>query len=397
MLSYRVQNLRPSATFAMAQTSAEMVAKGIDIINMSVGEPDFDTPDFIKESGKKAIDNNITRYSPVPGYLSLREAICRRIKKDHGLIYDTSQIVVSNGAKQSIANALLALLNPGDEVIIPAPYWVSYSQDVLLADGVPVEVYAGLESNFKITAGQLEQSITEKTKLVILNSPCNPTGAVYSKAELQDFSEVILSHKDLLVISDEIYEKISYCGKLTSVAELPGMQERTIIVNGVSKAYAMTGWRIGYMAAPLWIAKACNVLQGQYTSGPCSISQKAAEIAFDAPQTSSEEMCAVFESRRNILVSLMKDVPGIECNEPQGAFYLFPKCSSFFGKTLKGHLISNATDFVLSLLEEAHVACVAGDSFGAPEHFRMSFALNEERIVEAVKRIKKAVGFVSSK
>lgn len=391
MLSTRIQKLSPSATFAMAQKSAELLAQGIDVINMSVGEPDFDTPDFIKESGKQAIDNNITRYSPVSGYLKLRESICRRLMADHGLSYKPSQIVVSNGAKQSIANAMLALINPGDEVIIPSPYWVTYSQSVLLADGAPIIIPTKIEADFKISPAQLENAITDRTRLLILNAPSNPTGSVYSASELAAIAEVIKAHDGVLVLSDEIYEKLSYCGKVMSIAELPGMQERTIVVNGVSKAYAMTGWRIGYMAAPLWIAEACNVLQGQYTSGPCSISQMAAETAFSSSQSACDQMCSSFEKRRDLICNLLDKVPGLECNTPMGAFYVFPKCSSFFGKTLKGFTISNSSDFVMYLLSEAHVACVAGDAFGAPEHFRMSFALSPERISEAVRRIQTAL------
>lgn len=390
-LSQRLGKLSPSATFAMSAKSAELVRRGIDVINMSVGEPDFNTPDFIKDAGKQAIDNNITRYSPVPGYLNLREAICRRLLQDHGLEYEPSCIVVSNGAKQSIANTILALVNPGDEVIVPTPCWVSYRQLILLAGGVPVEVFAGVESGFKVTPEQIEAAVTPKTRLLMLNSPCNPSGAVYSRGELEAIAEVVRSHEGLMVISDEIYEKISFCGRLTSIAELPGMRERTIIVNGVSKAYAMTGWRIGYIAAPLWVAKGCSLLQGQYTSGPSSISQMAALAAFDSDQSCCETMRAAFQKRRDLISGLTADIPGLEVSSPMGAFYLFPKCSHYFGKTLRGHVIANATDFVMYLLEEAHVACVAGDSFGAPEYFRMSFALAEERITEAVGRIKSAL------
>jgi len=371
----------------MAQKSAELAASGIDVINMSVGEPDFNTPDFIKDAGKRAIDDNVTRYSPVAGYVPLRKAICARLLADHGLVYDPSEIVVSNGAKQSIANVIMTLVNPGDEVVIPAPFWVSYSQAVLLAEGVPVPVFAGVESEFKPTAGQIRAAMTPKTRLVILNSPCNPTGAVYSAAELEEIAAVVKAHEGVMVLSDEIYEKISFCGRIPSIAELPGMQERTVIVNGVSKAYAMTGWRIGYIAAPAWLAKACVTLQGQYTSGPASMSQMAALEAFASDQSCCESMRAQFERRRDLIVSLVREIPGLSCTVPSGAFYLFPKCSSFFGKKLNGRLISNATDFVMYLLEEAHVACVAGDSFGAPDYFRMSFALSEDRIAEAVRRI----------
>lgn len=391
MLSNRLQNLKTSATFAMAQKSAELQAMGIDVINMSVGEPDFNTPDHIKQAAKDAIDANKTRYTAVPGTMSLRKAIAERLKSDHNLTYGIDQIVVSNGAKQSLANAILALVNPGDEVILPTPCWVSYNQMVLLAEGTPVEIYAGIDQNFKITPDQLEKAINKKTKAILLNSPCNPTGTVYTKEELAALAEVIKKHDDLIVISDEIYEKISYCGHLTSIAEFPGMQERTIVVNGVSKAYAMTGWRIGYIAAPQWIAKGCNTLQGQYTSNPGSISQAAAEIAFAADQECCETMRQAFEKRRDLIVRLTSEIPGLDANSPEGAFYLFPKCSSFFGKTLKGNKINNATDFVMYLLNEAHVACVGGDAFGAPDHFRMSYALSEERITEALARIKEAL------
>lgn len=391
MLSNRLQNLKTSATFAMSQKSAELTAQGIDVINMSVGEPDFDTPDHIKEAGKKAIDENKTRYTLVPGTKSLRQAIAKRIKEDHNLDYAVDQIVVSNGAKQSLTNVILALINKGDEVIIPAPYWVSYTQMVLLAEGTPVEVYAGIEQDFKITAEQLEAAITDKTKLVILNSPNNPTGSVYSLKELEALAEVIKRHEGLLVLSDEIYEKISYCGNITSIAELPGMYDRTIMVNGVSKAYAMTGWRIGYIAAPAWLAKGCSTLQGQYTSNPGSINQQAAEAAFGGPQACCETMRQAFEKRRDLIVKLANDIPGLEANTPAGAFYLFPKCSSFFGKTIGGYKINNATDFAMYLLEVAHVACVAGDAFGAPEHFRMSYALADEKIKAALTRIKAAL------
>jgi len=391
MLSERLQKLQPSATLAMSQKSAELASKGIDVINMSVGEPDFDTPDHIKDAGKKGIDNNFTRYSPVTGYASLRKAIQTRLKEDHGLEYELEQIVVSNGAKQSLANVILTLVNKGDEVIIPAPYWVSYSQIVLLAEGSPVELFAGIDQDFKITPQQLEKAISDKTKLIILNSPCNPTGSVYTTAELEALANVIKRHEGLLVLSDEIYEKISYCGTIRSIAEFDGMKERTIIVNGVSKAYAMTGWRIGYIAAPLWIAKGCNTLQGQITSGPSSISQKAAEEAFAGEQGCCETMRKAFEKRRDLIVKLANEIPGLETNTPDGAFYIFPKCSSFFGRTLRGHSIMNATDFVMYLLDEAHVACVSGDAFGAPEHFRISYALSDTRISEALTRIKEAL------
>ena len=391
-LSDRLQRLAPSATLAMSQKSSEMKAQGIDVINMSVGEPDFNTPDHIKQAAKLAIDENYSRYSPVPGYPDLRQAIARKLERENQLHYSPAEILVSNGAKQSVCNTVMALINPGDEVIIPAPYWVSYPQMVLLAGGNPVIVEAGFEQNFKMTPEQLEAAITPKTRLLILCSPSNPTGSVYNKAELEALAKVILSHDDLFVLADEIYEHINYVGKHESIAQFPGMKERSIIVNGVSKAYAMTGWRIGYIAAPEWIVKGCNKLQGQYTSGPCSVSQKAAEFAYISSQECVEEMRKAFERRRDLIVKLAKDIPGLEVNVPEGAFYLFPKCSSFFGKkTPDGKTIGNSTDFAMYLLEKAHVASVGGDAFGDPDCFRMSYATSDENIVEAMRRIKDAL------
>jgi aspartate aminotransferase len=391
-LSDRLQRLAPSATLAMSQKSSEMKAQGIDVINMSVGEPDFNTPDHIKQAAKLAIDENYSRYSPVPGYPDLRQAIARKLERENQLHYSPAEILVSNGAKQSVCNTVMALINPGDEVIIPAPYWVSYPQMVLLAGGNPVIVEAGFEQNFKMTPEQLEAAITPKTRLLILCSPSNPTGSVYNKAELEALAKVILSHDDLFVLADEIYEHINYVGKHESIAQFPGMKERSIIVNGVSKAYAMTGWRIGYIAAPEWIVKGCNKLQGQYTSGPCSVSQKAAEFAYTSSQECVEEMRKAFERRRDLIVKLAKDIPGLEVNVPEGAFYLFPKCSSFFGKkTPDGKTIGNSTDFAMYLLEKAHVASVGGDAFGDPDCFRMSYATSDENIVEAMRRIKDAL------
>ena len=391
-LSDRLQRLAPSATLAMSQKSSEMKAQGIDVINMSVGEPDFNTPDHIKQAAKLAIDENYSRYSPVPGYPDLRQAIARKLERENQLHYSPAEILVSNGAKQSVCNTVMALINPGDEVIIPAPYWVSYPQMVLLAGGNPVIVEAGFEQNFKMTPEQLEAAITPKTRLLILCSPSNPTGSVYNKAELEALAKVILSHDDLFVLADEIYEHINYVGKHESIAQFPGMKERSIIVNGVSKAYAMTGWRIGYIAAPEWIVKGCNNLQGQYTSGPCSVSQKAAEFAYTSSQECVEEMRKAFERRRDLIVKLAKDIPGLEVNVPEGAFYLFPKCSSFFGKkTPDGKTIGNSTDFAMYLLEKAHVASVGGDAFGDPDCFRMSYATSDENIVEAMRRIKDAL------
>lgn len=390
-LSDCLKRLSPSATLAMSQKSNEMKANGIDVINMSVGEPDFNTPDHIKEAAKKAIDDNFSRYSPVPGYVDLRKAIVEKLRNENHLEYGVTEISVSNGAKQCVCNAVLALVNPGEEVIIPAPYWVSYPEMVEIAGGKSVYIDTDLSTNFKITPEQLENAITEKTRMLILCSPSNPTGSVYSKDELEALAQVIKKHENLYVVSDEIYEHINYIGHHESIAQFPGMRERTIIINGVSKAYAMTGWRIGFLAAPEWIAKGCNKLQGQYTSGPCSVSQKAAETAYTGSQQCVEDMRLVFERRRNLIVKLAKDIPGLEVNVPEGAFYLFPKCSSFFGKEYGKYKISNSTDFAMYLLEEGHVATVSGDAFGAPDYFRMSYATDDKTITEALNRIKVAL------
>ncbi|MBQ5981400.1 MAG: pyridoxal phosphate-dependent aminotransferase [Prevotella sp.] len=390
-LSDRLNRLAPSATLVMSQKSSEMKAQGIDVINMSVGEPDFNTPDHIKEAAKKAVDENWSRYSPVPGYVDLRKSIVAKLKNENGLDYSINEILVGNGAKQCVCNAIMALVNDGDEVIIPAPYWVSYPQMVKLAGGEPVFVRADFEQDFKMTPQQLENAITPKTKMLILCSPSNPTGSVYSKEELQGLAEVIKKHDDLFVLADEIYEHINYIGTHESIAQFEGMKERTIVINGVSKAYAMTGWRIGYMAAPEWIVKGCNKLQGQYTSGACSVSQKAAEAAYTMQQECVEEMRQAFERRKNLIVKLAKDIPGLEVNNPQGAFYLFPKCSSFFGKRCGDRVVNNSTDLALYLLEVGHVATVSGDAFGDPDCFRMSYATSDDNICEAMKRIKEAL------
>ena len=390
-LSNRLQRLAPSATLAMSQKSSEKKAQGIDVINMSVGEPDFNTPDHIKQAAKLAIDENYSRYSPVPGYAELRQAIARKLERENQLHYLPSEILVSNGAKQSVCNTVMALVNPGDEVIIPAPYWVSYPQMVLLAGGEPVFIEARFDQNFKITPQQLEAAITPKTRMLILCSPSNPTGSVYSKDELAGLAEVIKRHDDLFVLADEIYEHINYVGKHESIAQFEGMKERSIIVNGVSKAYAMTGWRIGYIAAPEWIVKGCNKLQGQYTSGPCSVSQKAAEFAYTQSQECVEQMRQAFERRRNLIVELAKDIPGLEVNMPEGAFYLFPKCSSFYGKSDGETTVNNSTELALYLLEKGHVATVGGDAFGDPECFRMSYATSDDNIREAMRRIKEVL------
>ena len=390
-LSDRLNRLAPSATLAMSQKSSEMKAQGIDVINMSVGEPDFNTPENIKEAAKKAIDDNFSKYSPVPGYPDLRKAIVAKLKNENGLDYTANEVIVGTGGKQGICNVILALVNPGDEVIIPAPYWVSYPQMAKLAGGVPVIVNAGFDKDFKMTPEQLEAAITPKTKMLILCSPSNPTGSVYSKEELAALADVLRKHPDVFVLADEIYEHINYIGKHHSIAQEPGLKEQVIIANGVSKAYAMTGWRIGFLAGPEWIIKGCNKLQGQYTSGTCSVSQKAAEAAYTLDQSAVEEMRQAFERRRDLIVKLAKEVPGLEVNIPQGAFYLFPKCNSYFGKSNGDKTINNSTDFAMYLLEEAHVATVGGDAFGDPDCFRMSYATSDENIKEAIRRIKEAL------
>lgn len=391
-LSERLNRLSPSATLAMSQKSNELKAQGVDVINMSVGEPDFDTPAHIKEAAKQAIDENYSRYSPVPGYPALRNAIAAKLKKENGLDYSATQISCANGAKQSVCNTIMALVNEGDEVIVPAPYWVSYPEMVKMADGTPVFIHAGIEQDFKITPAQLEAVITPKTKALILCSPSNPTGSVYSKEELAGLAEVLAKHPQVIVIADEIYEHINYVGKHESIAQFEEIRNQVIIVNGVSKAYAMTGWRIGFVAGPEWLVKAINKLQGQYTSGPCSVSQKAAEAAYTGTQAPVEEMRQAFERRRNLIVKLAKDIPGFEVNQPQGAFYLFPKCDSFYGKSTGERTIKDADDLAMYLLETAHVACVGGNSFGAPECIRMSYATSDENITEAMRRIKEALG-----
>jgi aspartate aminotransferase len=375
----------------MSQKSQELKAQGVDVINMSVGEPDFNTPDAIKEAAIKAVNENFSRYSPVPGYPALRNAIVEKLKKENGLEYTAAQISVSNGAKQSVCNAIMALVNPGDEVIVPAPYWVSYPEMVKLADGTPVTIYAGIEQNFKITAAQLEAAITPKTKMLILCSPSNPTGSVYSKEELKELADVLAKYPNVYIVADEIYEHINYIGKHESIAQFDNVRDRVIIVNGVSKAYAMTGWRIGFIAAAEWIVKGCNKLQGQYTSGPCSVSQMASVEAYVGSQEPVAEMQKAFQRRRDLIVKLAKEIPGLEVNVPEGAFYLFPKCSSFYGKSYNGQTINNSDDLAMYLLTEAHVATVGGTSFGAPDCFRMSYATSDENIIEAIRRIKEAL------
>lgn len=390
-LSNRLNRLSPSATLAMSQKSGELKAQGIDIINMSVGEPDFNTPDHIKAAAVRAVEENWSRYSPVAGYPALREAIVTKLKNENGLTYTAAQISVANGAKQSVCNTVMALVNNGDEVIIPAPYWVSYPEMVKLAGGDPVIVGAGIEQDFKITPDQLEDAITPKTRALILCSPSNPTGSVYSKEELAGLAEVLARHEGVYVIADEIYEHINYIGRHESIAQFEGIRDRVIIVNGVSKAYAMTGWRIGFVAGPEWIVKGINKLQGQYTSGPCSVSQKAAEAAYVGSQQCVEDMRVAFERRRDLIVRLAKEIPGLEVNNPQGAFYLFPKCSFYFGKRDGDRVINDSMDFAMYLLEVGHVATVGGAAFGSPDCFRMSYATSDENIIEALRRIKECL------
>ena len=393
-LSNRLNRLQPSATLAMSQKSSELKASGIDIINLSIGEPDFNTPDSVKDAAHQAIDDNYSHYSPVPGYPVLRKAIVEKLKRENGLDYSESQILCSNGAKQSVCNAIMALVDDGDEVIIPAPYWVSYPQMVKLAGGEPVFVEATIEQNFKITPSQLEAAITPRTRLLILCSPSNPTGAVYNAQELEALAEVLKKHEDVIVLSDEIYEHINYIGSHASIAQVDGMKERTVIINGVSKAYAMTGWRIGFIAGPEWIVKGCNKLQGQYTSGPCSVSQIAAAEAFSGDQQCVEEMRQAFERRKNLIVELTRQIPGFEVSVPDGAFYIFPRISQFFGKQHEGSVINTSTDFAMFLLQIGHVATVGGDAFGSPNCIRLSYATSEDNIREAMKRISKTVALL---
>lgn len=390
-VSERLASLSPSETLAMSQKSNELKAQGIDVINMSVGEPDFFTPDHIKDAAKQAVDANFSFYSPVPGYPALRNAIVAKLKNENGLDYKAEQIVCSNGAKQSVCNVLLSIIGKGDEVIVPAPYWVSYVEMVKLAEGTNVIVSAGIEQDFKITPQQLESAITPKTKALILCSPSNPTGSVYSREELKGLADVLAKYPNVIVISDEIYEHINYIGKHVSIAEFENIRERVVIVNGVSKAYAMTGWRIGWIAAPQWIASACNKLQGQYTSGPCSVSQRAAEVAYTGTQQPVKDMRVAFERRRNLIVDLAREIPGLKCAKPEGAFYIFPECDAYFGKSFNGKIIQDSGELAMYLLEEGHVAAVGGAAFGAPKCVRFSYATSDENIVEAMKRVKNAL------
>lgn len=395
LLSERLNSLSPSETLAMSQKSAELKAQGIDVINLSVGEPDFFTPDHIKAAAKKAIDDNFSFYSPVPGYLDLRKAIIEKLKRENNLDYTTDQIIVSGGAKQSICNAILCIVNPGDEVIVPAPYWVSYVEMVKLAEGTNVIVTAGIDQDYKMTPAQLEAAITPKTKALILCSPSNPTGSVYSREELEGLARVLEKYPNIIIISDEIYEHMNYMGTHESIAQFAAIKDRVVLVNGVSKAYAMTGWRIGFIAAPLPIAKACNKLQGQYTSGASSIAQKASVAAFSGDQTCVATMREAFLRRRDLIVRLCKEIPGVKLTVPQGAFYIFPELDVYFNKSADGRQINDAADLAMYLLEVGHVASVGGAAFGAPNCIRMSYATSDENIIEALSRIKDALAKLS--
>lgn len=387
-VSVRIASLAESETLAMSQKSNELKAKGIDVINLSVGEPDFNTPEHIKDAAKKAIDDNFSFYTPVGGYLSLRKAICEKLNRENNLDYTPAQIVCSNGAKQSVCNTLLSVVNPGDEVIIPTPSWVSYVEMVKLAEGRVVEIHAGIEQDFKITPQQLEAAITTKSKAILLCSPSNPTGSVYSKIELERLANVLAKHPQITIISDEIYEHINYVGKHESIAQFENVRDRVVIINGVSKAYAMTGWRLGWIAAPKWLADTCNKLQGQYTSAPSSIAQKAAEAAYLSSQKCITDMRQAFNRRRDLIVKLASEIEGLKVNKPDGAFYIFPKCSSYFGKSYNGKTINTSTDLAMFLLEEGHVASVGGVAFGAPDCIRFSYATSDENIIEAMSRVK---------
>lgn len=390
-VSARLERLSESATIAMARKSRELKAQGKDIISLSLGEPDFNTPDFIKEAAKEGIDQNFTRYMPVNGYQDLRESISLKFKRDNGLDYNAEQIVVSTGAKQSIANVVLSLVNPGDEVIIPAPYWVTYEEIVKLAEGIPVFIETSIENDFKITASELEKAITSKSKLMIYSSPCNPTGSLYSKEELSAIADVVEKHPEFYVISDEIYEHINFVGHHESLAQFKTIYDQVITVNGVSKAFAMTGWRIGYIGAPLWIAQACTKMQGQVTSGTCSIGQRAAKAAVEADPSVTYDMREAFKKRRDLVLSLLSEMPGVKINEPEGAFYVFPEVDSFFGKSDGNYTIKNADDLTMYILEEANVALVTGAAFGAPKCIRISYAASEAELKEAMQRIGNAL------
>ncbi|APD06146.1 aspartate transaminase [Flavobacteriaceae bacterium UJ101] len=390
-VSQRVQKMSFSATLAMTQKARELKAKGHDVISLSIGEPDFNPPEFIQEAAITAIKEGFNSYTPVPGYAELREAISNKFKRDNNLDYSTEQIVVSNGAKQSITNVFLATLNEGDEVIVPAPYWVSYIEMIKIADGIPVTVETSIENDFKITPEQLKSKITTKTKGFIFSSPCNPSGSLYSKEELQALVNILKDYPHITIISDEIYEHINYTGQHTSIAQFSEVKEQTVTVNGMSKAFAMTGWRIGYIGAPLWLAKACNKVQGQMTSGANSVAQRASIKGLEAPISEIQYMIDAFKTRRSLVLDLAKDINGFQCNEPEGAFYIFPDVSTLFGKTFNGVTINTSTDLAMYLLEHAHVGTVSGDAFGSPNCLRISYAASETQLKEAFKRIKNAL------
>lgn len=394
-VSDRLLRLSESATLAMARMSRELKQQGHDIIALSLGEPDFDTPDFIKESAKKAIDNNYSHYTPVPGLIELREAICKKLKRDNKLDYSAENIIVSTGAKQSIANLCLSLLNPGDEVILPAPYWVSYFELVKLGEAKPVVIESSIENDFKISPQQLRDSITQNTKMLIFSTPCNPSGTVYTKEELEDIASVLKDYPNIYVVCDEIYELINFGSSHYSLARIDAIKDRVITVNGVSKGFAMTGWRVGYIAAPKWIAHACNKIQGQVTSATCAIAQKAAETAMLANPKELEGMKNAFLNRRDLMLKLLSEIPGVKCNIPQGAFYIFPDVSYYFGKKANGEIIKDSSDFCMYLLNNAHVALVSGIAFGTPNCVRISYAASEENLLEAAKRIKIALSKLS--
>lgn len=390
-LSNRINNLPVSATLAMAAKARELKENGVDIIGLSLGEPDFNTPDFIKKAAIQAIDDNYNSYTPVDGYGELKKSICNKFKRDNDLDYESNQVVVSTGAKQSIANAIQVLINPGDDVLLVAPYWVSYSAIVTLAEGNPIEIRSDISSDFKITPLQLENAITKRTKLVVINSPNNPSGSVYTEKEYLGLAKVLEKYPEIYILSDEIYEHINYGVPHFSFAKIPSMFDRTITVNGVAKAFAMTGWRIGYLGAPYWIAKACTKMQGQITSGANCIAQRATIAALEAPVSEIQYMIDEFKERRKLIIDLLNEIEGIKLNEPKGAFYVFPDVSSFFGKTIKGKKINNASEFSIFLLEEAHVATVTGEAFGSPNNIRISYAASKEEIKKAISRIKKAI------
>jgi aspartate aminotransferase len=394
-ISNRIASMEPSATLEMAKKSRELKEKGIDIISLSLGEPDFNTPDYINNAAKQAIDNNITKYPPVNGFLELRQAICSKLKRDNNLTYSPSQIVVSTGAKQSLANIFLSVLNEGDEVIVFAPYWVSYIEQIKLAGGVPVILNSDITSDYKINSKELEEAINDKTKLIIYSSPCNPSGSVYTKEELHEVAKITSKHPNITIISDEIYELINFDDKHESIAQFDFIKEQIVIVNGVSKGFSMTGWRLGYIAAPQWLADACTKIQGQITSGASSISQKAAEKAVNESPEKVKYMLDEFKKRKETFVTGLNEIKGLKCNNPKGAFYVYPDISYFFGKSYEGKIIKNATDLSLFILDKGRVSVVTGEAFGSKNNIRLSYAVNEEVLTEAIKRIKSALSLLS--